>query len=99
MNKTGSRGGRRKGAGGAGAGKGAGSGAGGKGGGKRQAGKLPPWMPEPAPAVRQTRPGRGATSAAPARPPRRQAAGPAVADPFAAREAQRYDNPIASREA
>nr|WP_028918490.1 ribonuclease R [Pseudoxanthomonas suwonensis] len=99
MNKTGSRGGSRKGAGGAGAGKGAGSSAGGKGGGKRQAGKLPPWMPEPAPAVRQARPGRGATSAAPARTPSRQAAGPAVADPFAAREAQRYDNPIASREA
>ncbi|WP_232207554.1 ribonuclease R [Pseudoxanthomonas sp. J35] len=57
-------------------------------------------MPEPAPASRQaTRSGKGAAPPAPARPPRRHAAGPAVADPFAAREAQRYDNPIASREA
>ncbi|ADV26774.1 ribonuclease R [Pseudoxanthomonas suwonensis 11-1] len=98
MNKTGSRGSSRKGAGGAGAGKGAGSSVGGKGG-KRQAGKLPPWMPEPAPATRQA--GRSGAGNAPsaARPPRRNTAGPAVTDPFAAREAQRYDNPIPSREA
>src|SRR5690606_6104795 len=98
MNKTGSRGSSRKGAGGAGAGKGAGSSAGGKGGGKRQPGKLPPWMPEPAPASRQA--ARSGSGNAPAsRSPRRNLPAPAVADPFAAREAQRYENPIPSREA
>jgi len=91
MKKTGSRGGSRKGAGGAGAGKGSRT-AGGKAGAGRQAGnKLPPWMPEPAPAAR---PGKAGAAV---RAPRRVIA--AVPDPFAEREAQRYDNPIPSREA
>ncbi|AKC87521.1 ribonuclease R [Pseudoxanthomonas suwonensis] len=66
----------------------------GKAGGQRQAApKLPPWMPEPPPAA-----GRAAKSP----PPRAsRPAGPrgGFHDPHAAREADRYANPIASREA
>ena len=67
----------------------------GKTGGKRQAApKLPPWMPEPAPAASHRGPGP-----APRGP--RQAPAPRTGfkDPHAAREADRYANPIASREA
>jgi len=96
MKKTGSRGrpaaggGSRKGAGGAGTSKNAGSRAAGKG----QA-KLPPWMPETAAAPRVA----AGRPAAPARPARPRVTRPAVEDPFADREAQRYANPIPSREA
>ncbi|WP_372015089.1 ribonuclease R [Pseudoxanthomonas sp. 10H] len=67
-----------------------------KSGGKRQAApKRPPWMPEPPPP-----PAGGRGSRPPARAPR-PAAAPrgAFHDPHAAREADRYANPIASREA
>jgi ribonuclease R len=58
--------------------------------------KLPPWMPQPMPALKP--PGKGAA------PPRRGAAdaaphGTTVRDPYAEREAQRYERPIPSREA
>jgi ribonuclease R len=73
-------------------------------GGKRQAApKLPPWMPEPPPGAGAGRAAKTApprTSRGPAVAPR--ASGPArgrVQDPHAAREADRYANPIASREA
>ncbi|MBO9717826.1 MAG: ribonuclease R [Pseudoxanthomonas sp.] len=68
---------------------------GGKGAGKGAAGKLPPWMPESlsSPAPRTTK--------APPRTPRQAPAprGGGFHDPHAAREADRYANPIASREA
>ena len=74
----------------------------------KPAAKLPPWMPEPPPtAARARAPGGSPT---PGKPPRANAgsgaahpsrrpsnAGPR--DPHAAREAQRYADPIASREA
>ena len=98
MKNTGNRGGKA--AGGASR-KGAGSGSkAGQGttrtektGGKRQpARKLPPWMPEPPPAAAA---GRGAKA-----PPRQAPASrKGFHDPHAAREADRYANPIASREA
>jgi len=63
-------------------------------GGKRQAApKLPPWMPEPPQDARRA-PSKAAA------PPRAPApARPRLHDPFAAREANRYANPIPSREA
>ncbi len=96
MKKTGSRGGSRKGAGGAGTSKEAS----GRPAGGRQAKKLPPWMPEPAPAPRAAARRGSGPADTPAPPPARRA-GPAphVQDPHAAREAQRYENPIPSREA
>ncbi|MCR6685281.1 ribonuclease R [Pseudoxanthomonas sp.] len=68
---------------------------------------MPPWMPEPPPAAarpgsRAAKDGRdpGQASAAPPRAPRKAAAArTAFHDPHAAREADRYANPIASREA
>jgi len=67
----------------------------GKAAGKRQAAsKLPPWMPEPPPQGARRAPPK--TVAAPrAHAPARQG----FRDPFAAREADRYANPIPSREA
>ena len=70
----------------------------GRTGGKRKA-ALPPWMPEPAPA----RPAAARDKAAgerrrtPARALKATSAG--FRDPYADREAERYANPIASREA
>ena len=90
MNRTGSRGGSRTGAGGAGTTKGAGSSRRGGSGAKGGSAKRPPWMPEPAPAM----PGKAPRAAA---HPRRGHGG--AVDPFAEREAQRYENPIPSREA
>src|SRR5690606_20659453 len=74
--------------------------------GKRAGTKLPGWMPEPppkpAPAGRKPaktgkpahRSGRAATG-----PGGKPAARAGLQDPHAAREASRYENPIASREA
>ncbi|RYZ69113.1 MAG: ribonuclease R, partial [Lysobacteraceae bacterium] len=58
--------------------------------------KLPPWMPEPPPA---RRPGPAGNRPAPAR--KGSSPGPSrkFQDPHAAREAERYADPIASREA
>ena len=72
----------------------------------RKSAKLPPWMPESLTAP--AKPGRGkpkdTASAAPqsfVRGRRKPTAGPAMAvdDPYASREAERYAQPIASREA
>ncbi|WP_449446062.1 ribonuclease R [Thermomonas brevis] len=78
---------------GAGRGKVAGGSSSGSGGprktGKQGEGRRPPWMPEPS------------TSAAPRngqRAPRPAPPSPPDFDPHAQREAQRYENPIASRE-
>ncbi|HYM85243.1 MAG TPA: ribonuclease R, partial [Pseudoxanthomonas sp.] len=70
--------------------------------------KLPPWMPD-VPAGNPTKPGRKAapgTSKQPGRQPNRQQPNRQPApprggfrDPHAAREAERYADPIASREA
>ena len=57
---------------------------------------LPPWMPD-LPARPAARGKAAAGEGAP--PPRRSAAGPRFHDPHAQREAQRYEQPIASREA
>ncbi len=69
-------------------------------------GKLPPWMPEslqnPAPPRSGKRAGPKPGTGAPVptrRNPHPQAAGGSYDDPFAAREAERYAQPIASREA
>ena len=85
MTNNGKRGPGRKGA-GAGTREGGPAGRSGGTGGSRR----PPWMPEPPPAQA---PGRkpGGRRPGPARP--------AYNDPHAAREAERYANPIASREA
>ncbi len=68
---------------------------------KAGASALPPWMPEPSPAL--PTPVRTPASGGPARkaaPPRRgPAAAPGFQDPYASREAERYAEPIASREA
>ena len=107
MKKTGKRGGTaaggegRRGA-GAGGRKATGAARSGKAAGGRKAAALPPWMPEPPPppAGRQASgaAGRGAKGAG-----KSAAAAPATAaafhDPHAAREAERYAQPIASREA
>ena len=110
MKNNGNRGGKaaggsgRKGAGTSGT-SGQGSAKAGKGkGSKRQAApKVPPWMPEPPPAAGRApkatnpppRPQRGPAPAQ--RPP--ASTGGRFHDPHAAREADRYANPIASREA
>ncbi len=57
--------------------------------GKRKAPALPPWMPQPAAAPSTQGTGRSRTKAKAA----------AFVDPYAAREAERYAEPIASREA
>ncbi len=69
-------------------------------------GKLPPWMPEslqnPAPPRSGKRAGPKPGTGAPVptrRNPHPQAAASSYDDPFAAREAERYAQPIASREA
>jgi ribonuclease R len=61
--------------------------------GAKTGAKRPPWMPElpPEPASRSKGPSRGA--------PRRHEPSRHAPDPHAAREAQRYAEPIASREA
>ena len=114
MKNTGNRGGKaaggagRKGTGKAGTATRDGASRAAKPAGKRPgATKLPPWMPEPPPAAarpgsRAAKDGRdpGQASAAPPRAPRKAAAArTAFHDPHAAREADRYANPIASREA
>ncbi len=69
----------------------------------RKPAKLPPWMPESmaAPAKPKTGKSKGAVKAS--APPqsfvRGRRAKPLFDDPQAAREAERYENPIASREA
>ncbi len=77
-----------------------------KDGGRKKKPALPPWMPEapaqPAPSGgrRPRGPAPGRAAQAPRRGPARPApATPEFADPYAAREAERYENPIASREA
>jgi len=99
MKKPGNRGGKA-----AGGDSRKGAGTGGKPGqgtartGKRQAEpKLPPWMPQPPPPPA----GRASKTAPGTRPPRPSApsARGGFRDPHAAREAERYANPIASREA
>ena len=101
MKKTGNRGGKATGGESRGSpGKGgkpaAGAARDGKGGKRQAAKKLPPWMPEPPPSQGARAPSTGA----PPRRTRQAGAGrPGIHDPHAAREAQRYDNPIASREA
>jgi len=67
--------------------------------------KLPPWMPEPPPGSARkpasaAKSGSGGAKGGPRAPRKRTGAaqGP-VADPHAEREAQRYAQPIASREA
>jgi ribonuclease R len=86
----------------------AGSGAnrGNEGGGKPrgQAAKRPPWMPEPGPASGGGRkdgahPAHGARAGAGGRTGGGGARKGGFRDPHAEREARRYDNPIASREA
>jgi ribonuclease R len=100
MKKTGSRGDKPaggKGRKGAGSNTGSTGTAGKAGGGAQRPAKRPPWMPEPAAPLRAP---RNKDSSGPARPPRpRSATAIAVHDPYAAREADRYANPIASREA
>ncbi|KAF1708541.1 ribonuclease R [Pseudoxanthomonas kalamensis DSM 18571] len=79
-------------------GKASGKGTAPRSGGNKGGGKLPPWMPETAAApVRGPKPGK------PSRPAKEATARPARGkgfhDPHAAREAERYANPIPSREA
>ncbi len=59
-----------------------------------KAGKLPPWMPESPASAAAPR-----ATKAPSRGPRQAPRGGGLNDPHAAREADRYANPIASREA
>lgn len=75
-------------------------GAGKPGGGKKSAAPRPPWLPE---SLQHGPPGKGgkrgkADAAAPSAPRARNAP-PAYNDPYAEREASRYEQPIASREA
>ncbi|MBD3828727.1 ribonuclease R [Stenotrophomonas sp.] len=67
---------------------------------KKKPGKLPSWMPESLTAPAAPRPGtRAAAKDATRRRPLPGAGDMTVQDPFAAREAERYAQPIASREA
>ncbi|KAF1698415.1 ribonuclease R [Pseudoxanthomonas jiangsuensis] len=111
MKNTGNRGGKaaggagRKGTGKAGTSAKDGASRAAKPAGKRPgAAKLPPWMPEPPaaaarPGSRAAKGGRDPGQASAAPPRKAAAARTAFHDPHAAREADRYANPIASREA
>ncbi|SBV35321.1 exoribonuclease R, RNase R [uncultured Stenotrophomonas sp.] len=67
----------------------------------RKAAKLPPWMPDVAAAPAKPKSGRNkpGNGASPQSFVRGRRAKPLFDDPQAAREAERYENPIASREA
>ncbi len=71
--------------------------------GRKSAGgsKLPGWMPEPPPKPAAATPGRPGKPAPAPKRPGGKGAGPrgGIHDPHATREAGRYENPIASREA
>lgn len=69
-------------------------GAGRSGGGKKTAAPRPAWLPENLQHGRPTKPGKPGATPAP-----RGGKAPAYHDPYAEREATRYEQPIASREA
>ena len=72
-------------------------GAGKSGGGKKTAAPRPAWLPENLQHGRPAKTAKPGTGASPA--PRSGKAPPAYNDPYAEREATRYEQPIASREA